>query len=73
MFCKIKRYKYKSEIIIGLLIAIISGYFRDLREGQIGFFLGRLVITPIFLIAFKKFSEEQIKKTSKEQGQHKDE
>jgi hypothetical protein len=32
-----------------LLIAAVWGYFADLRNGEIGWFVGRLIFIPLFV------------------------
>lgn len=34
--------------IATLLIAIVWGYFADLKNGQVGWFIGRLIFMPFF-------------------------
>lgn len=43
--------KYISAILIGLLIATVWGYFADLQNGQVGWFIGRLIFVPLAIVA----------------------
>lgn len=37
-------------LITGVLIAIIWGYFADLKNGEIGWFIGRIIFIPSFVL-----------------------
>lgn len=41
---------YIPGFICGLLIAVVWGYFSDLQNGQVGWFIGRLVFVSIALV-----------------------
>ena len=34
----------------GLLVAVVWGYFRDLKNGDIYWFIGRLFFIPLFIV-----------------------
>ena len=57
MISEMKR--YISAILVGLLIAAVWGYFADLRNDQIGWFIGRLVFTPIMIVALLRLFESK--------------
>jgi hypothetical protein len=40
---------YIPAVLLGLLVALIWGYFADLRNGQVEWFFGRLVFIPFVL------------------------
>ena len=42
--------KYIPAFLIGLLVAAVWGYFADLRNDQVGWFVGRLIVVPIVII-----------------------
>lgn len=44
------RKKYLKTYLISLLIAIVWGYFSDLRHGEVASFIGRLIFVPIFTV-----------------------
>ncbi len=44
--------KNKLKMVLpALLFAAIWGYFADLRHGEIGWFIGRLIFLPAFVLA----------------------
>jgi len=43
--------KYLPAFLIGLLVAAVWGYFSDLRNDQVGWFIGRLIFVPIVMLA----------------------
>ncbi|SDJ09032.1 hypothetical protein SAMN04490247_0671 [Salimicrobium halophilum] len=45
-----------EAILVGLAIAIVWGYFADLRNGEIGWFIGRLIFMPLFLLFTRNLS-----------------
>jgi uncharacterized membrane protein AbrB (regulator of aidB expression) len=47
--------KYYSKIMIAFIIAVIWGYFADLKNGQIGWLIGRI----IFMIVVSLFIEKK--------------
>ena len=38
-------------LLCGLLVAAVWGYFSDLQDGQVGWFIGRLALVSIALVA----------------------
>lgn len=47
-----------STFIIMMAISVIWGYFEDLRNGKIGWFIGRILFTIVFfLLAYAFFSK----------------
>ncbi len=42
--------KHIPTILISLLIAAIWGYFSDLRHGEWGWFIGRLIFIPCVVL-----------------------
>lgn len=46
-------------LFVALVGAVIWGYFSDLRHGEIGSFIGRIIFMPLFflLLTPKKTSE----------------
>lgn len=42
--------KYLKTYLISLLIAIIWGYFSDLRHGEVAWFIARLIFVPILTV-----------------------
>ena len=45
---------YLPAIILGLIIAAVWGYFSDLRNDQLGWFIGRLVFVPVVLVVVQR-------------------
>ena len=41
---------YVPAILIGLLVAAVWGYFSDLRNDQVGWFIGRLILVPLAIV-----------------------
>lgn len=50
---KVNSKKYK--LLIAFIIAIIWGYFADLRNGEIYWFFGRVIFIPLFVLILDKF------------------
>ena len=46
--------KYIPTVLLGLIVAAVWGYFSDLREGQVGWFVGRLIFIPLFIVAVQR-------------------
>lgn len=42
---------YIPAFVIGLLIAVVWGYFSDLPNDQVAWFIGRLILVPIATVA----------------------
>ena len=38
---------YLLPFLVGLIVAAIWGFFSDLQNGEVGWFIGRLVFTPL--------------------------
>jgi hypothetical protein len=48
--------KYLTAFCYSFLVALIWGYFSDLRHGEIAWFVGRLIFVPAFtLITYSLF------------------
>jgi len=45
---------YIPAIILGLVVAAVWGYFSDLRNDQLGWFIGRLVFVPLVLVVVQR-------------------
>ncbi|WP_449355576.1 hypothetical protein ACUL41_06885 [Virgibacillus natechei] len=50
-----------QSIVIGLIVAIIWGYFADLKNGEIGWFIGRLIFIPLFVLGISHLSRKSEK------------
>ncbi|BAC11975.1 hypothetical protein ACFQ4N_17810 [Oceanobacillus iheyensis] len=37
-------------LIIGVIVAVIWGYFADLKNGELGWFIGRIIFIPSFVL-----------------------
>ncbi|MBC2399604.1 hypothetical protein BD780_001095 [Clostridium tetanomorphum] len=46
--------KKYSKIIAIFIITVIWGYFTDLKNGEIGWFIGRIIFMPILYLFFSK-------------------
>jgi hypothetical protein len=46
--------KYIPSVLVGLIVAAIWGYFVDLREGQVEWFVGRLVFVPLVIVIVQR-------------------
>ena len=46
--------KYIPSVLVGLMIAAIWGYFSDLRQGQVEWFVGRLVFVPLVVVVVQR-------------------
>ncbi|GAQ17604.1 RND transporter [Oceanobacillus picturae] len=44
-----------QSLAIGLAIAVIWGYFADLRNGEVGWFIGRLIFMPLFVLLISNY------------------
>ena len=51
--------KHIYYILEGLLVAIVWGYFRDLKNDDIYWFIGRLFFMPLFLVFWDIFVVEK--------------
>lgn len=43
----------------GLLVAVVWGYFSDLKNGDIYWFIGRLIFMPLFMVFWDIFIIEK--------------
>ena len=50
-----------KNIAVGIVVAVVWGYFSDLRNGEIGWFIGRLVFIPLFIYFGGKVAEKSTK------------
>lgn len=48
-----------GPLITGLIVAIIWGYFSDLRDGDTQSFVIRIIIVPLFVLIISKLSEKR--------------
>ena len=46
--------KYIPSVLIGLVVAAIWGYFIDLRNGQVEWFVGRLIFVPLVIVVVQR-------------------
>lgn len=54
-----------ATLSTSVAVAVIWGYFSDLRNGQMGWFVGRLIFVPIFTLAVIHLFQKSDKKTDK--------
>jgi hypothetical protein len=51
--------KNKLKLVLpALFVAAIWGYFADIRHGEIGWFIGRLIFLPAFVVALSFLREK---------------
>ena len=55
--------KHIYYMLGGLLIAVIWGYFSDLRNGDIYWFIGRLFFMPLFIVFLDIFVWEKLNRS----------
>ena len=53
--------KHLYYMVGGVLVAIIWGYFSDLKRGDIYSFIGRLFFIPLFIVFIDIFILEKLK------------
>jgi hypothetical protein len=58
--------KNKLKLVLAaLLVAAIWGYFADIRHGEIGWFIGRLIFLPSFVLALSFLREKPTRTNEK--------
>ena len=57
---------YVSAVLLGLIVAAIWGYFADLRNGQVEWFIGRLIFVPLVMVVVQRLLSEKASAERKE-------